>query len=175
VRFYDPGRGGWQARRGFGPLSDMRFDHHHPPLDDDAERSVWYAPSSLAGALSESFGRLGFVDREAERRVVVVRVARTIRLLDLVGVGARAVGLTQEVAATSDHATCQGWARAFYEQYPTLLGIRWRGRQAGSLCVVLSDRAHARVLALVSDHALSDPVVWPRIARAARRCRLAVT
>ena len=109
--------------------SDMRFDHHHPPLDDDAERSVWYASSSLVGALSESFGRLGFLDREAGRRVIVVRVARTIRLLDLVGVGARAVGLTQEVAATSDHATCQAWARAFYEQYPTLLGIRWRGRQ----------------------------------------------
>ncbi len=175
VRFYDPASGAWRARRAFGPLADMRFDHHRPPLGRAAERSVWYAATSLRGALAESFGRLGFIDRDAGRHVAVVRVGKPIPVLDLVGVGVRRVGLTQEIAATTDYAGCQSWARAFYDQYPTLLGIRWRGRQVGSICVVLTDRATTRPLTLESDHDLADPAVWPRIARAARLCRLAIT
>ncbi len=174
VRFYDGGRGPWHQPRAFGPLSDMRFDHHLPPLGDSPDRSVWYASSSLLGALSESFGRLGLVDRAAGRRVAVVRAAAPIPLLDLVGVGARRIGLTQEIAATTDYAGAQAWARACYERYPALHGIRWRGRQAGSICVVLTDRAPRTALGLESDHDLADPAVWPRLARAARSCKLRV-
>jgi len=174
VRFYDPGRGPWRQPRTFGPLSDLRFDHHLPPPGSATSRSVWYAATSLLGALSESFGRLGVVDREAGRRVAVARVIAPIALLDLVGVGARSVGLTQEIAATTEYDRTQLWARAFYEQYVALHGVRWRGRQAGSICVVLNDRAGAAALALDADHDLADREVWPRIARAARRCRLRV-
>ena len=174
VRFYDPTRGPWNAQRTFGPLTDMRFDHHRPPLGSDAAHSVWYASTSLQGALSESFGRLGFIDRGAPRRVALVRVVSAVPLLDLVGVGPRSVGLTQEIAATTDYARCQAWARAFHAQYPALHGLRWRGRQAGSICVVLTDRADMSALALVADHDLGDSAVWPRIARAAQRCHLRI-
>ncbi len=174
VRFYDPRRGRWQQPRHYGPLADVRFDHHRPPPGSDARRSVWYAATSLVGALSESFGRAGFVDRDAGRRVAVVRAATAIPLLDLVGVGARSVSLTQEIAATTEYAVTQAWARAVYDQYPRLHGIRWRGRQAGSICVVLTDRARGGGLTLESDHSIDDPAVWPRIARAARRCRIRV-
>jgi hypothetical protein len=54
------------------------------------------------------------------------------------------------------------------------MGIRWRGRQAGSICVVLTERVPGGVLALAADHAIADAVVWPRIARAARACRIKV-
>jgi hypothetical protein len=172
VRFYDPGRGPWRQPRTFGPLSDLRFDHHLPPPGSDAARSVWYAATSLLGALSESFGRLGLVDRDAGRRVALVRVVGPIPLLDLVGVAARSVGLTQEIAAATEYDRTHAWARAFYEQYPALQGVRWRGRQAGSICVVLNDRTALGALALDADHDLADREVWPRIARAARRCRL---
>lgn len=174
VRFYDPHRGAWWKPRDLGPLPDMRFDHHRPPLGRDRARSVWYAATSLVGALGESFGRLGLVDREAGRHVAVVRVAAPLALCDLVGVGARSVGLTQEVAATGDHGAAQGWARAIHAAYPQLCGIRWRGRQAGSICIVLNERAPRAALLLESDHDIADPAVWPRIARAARRCRLAL-
>lgn len=172
VRFYNPTLGPWHARRTFGPLSDVRFDHHRLPLGSDDERAVWYASTSLQGALAESFGRLGVIDRESDRRVVVAHVTRDLRLLDLVGVAARRMGLTQEIASSTDYACCQAWARAFYAQYRHLVGVRWRGRQAGSVCVVLTDRAPRSALALDSDHELSDPAVWPRITRAARRCGL---
>lgn len=139
-----------------------------------ARRSVWYAGLSLLGAVAEAFGRTGFLDRGSGRRVAVVRVVRTLPLIDLVGVAARSVGLTQEVAATTDYGATQSWARAFYDRYPDLQGLRWRGRQAGSICVLLTDRVRATALTLVTDHDLADPAVWPRIARAARRCRLRV-
>jgi len=174
VRFYDPRRGNWDQPRQFGPLGDVRFDHHLPPPGSDRTRAVWYASTSLIGALSESFGRIGFLDRDAGRRVALVRAATAIPLLDLVGVGARSIGLTQEIAATTAYSLTQAWARTVYERYPRLIGIRWRGRQAGAICVVITERVRAGALVLVSDHALGEPVVWPRIARAARRCRIKV-
>lgn len=174
VRFYDPRHGRWDRARDFGPLGDVRFDHHLPPAGSDRTRAVWYAATSLIGALSESFGRIGFIDRDAGRRVALARAATTLPVLDLVGVGARSIGLTQEIAATTDYPLTQAWARAVYERYPRLMGIRWRGRQAGSICVVMTERVPSGALLLVADHAIDDPAVWPRIARAARRCRIKV-
>ncbi len=173
VRFYQPRRGEWSTRRRYGPLADMRFDHHPPPCRLHARHSVWYAAASLNGAVAEAFGRQGAIDRAADLRVVKAKVQGELRLLDLVGVAARAVGLTQEIAATTDYALCQEWARALYHQLPHVHGIRWRGRQSGSLCVVLSDRAEMESLDGES-WALTDLAVWPRIARAARECRLQV-
>jgi len=160
--------------RFYGPLPSLRFDHHLPPAGLSPDRSVWYASTSLVGAVAESFGNLGFVDHACGRRVVVVQVSRPLSVVDLVGVSARRVGLTQEVSGSTDYAKTQEWARAFYDQYSTLVGIRWRGRQSGSICFVLHDRAPMTHLALVSDHDLGDPRVWPRVAKAARTCSLRV-
>ncbi len=135
--------------------------------------SVWYAAASLVGAVAEAFGRGGAIDRAAGLRVVKARVRGELRLLDLVGIAARAIALTQEIAATTDYPLCQEWARAVYDQYPNVHGIRWRGRQSGSLCVVLQDRAEMNRLEGES-WAIVDPAVWPRIARAARECRLTI-
>lgn len=174
TRFYDPTRGGWDAHRFHGPLPSQRFDHHLPPPGPSPDRSVWYASTSLVGAVAESFGNLGFVDRACGRRVAVVQVARALSVVDLVGVAARRVGLTQEVGSATDYAKTQEWARAFYDQYAHPVGIRWRGRQSGSICFVLHDRAPMTHLTLLSDHDIGDPRVWPRVARAARTCALRV-
>ena len=173
VRFYHPRRGDWSTRRRYGPLADMRFDHHPPPCRLHAEHAVWYAATSLVGAVAEAFGRQGSIDRGSDLRVAKARVRGELRVLDLVGIAARAVGLTQEIAATTDYVLCQEWARAIYDQIPEVHGIRWRGRQSGSLCVVLQDRAEMARLDGES-WAIVDPAVWPRIARAARECRLTV-
>ncbi len=174
VRFYRPVHGPWDVRRSLGPLSRARFDHHQPPLGDDSERSVWYAARSLVGATAEAFGNLGFVDKGSDRRFAVVRARSPLRLLDLAGTAARAFGLDQRVGTSTAYEICQAWARAFYESYADLQGIHWRGRQAGSLCVVLTDRADISKLEVVTDDEISDPAVWPRVARAARRCRLRI-
>ncbi len=173
LRFYHPARGDWAAKRGYGPLADMRFDHHPPPCRLHADFSVWYSAGSLRGAVAESFGRQGCVDRDAGVRLVLAKARRELPVLDLVGTAARALGLTQEIAATTDYDTCQLWARAFYGQYPGLQGVRWRGRQSGSICVVLNDRADMTQLE-GDSWAITDPVIWPRVARAARDCRLPV-
>jgi hypothetical protein len=173
VRIYGPGHR-WNERRRYGPLPDTRFDHHRPPLGTDAERSVWYSSRALLGAVGETYGKRGFLDRSAGDRVVVARVAAPIRLVDLVGVAARRFGLTQEIAATTDYVLSQEWARAFYDRYGMLAGIRWRGKETGSICIVLTDRAPLRVLDKEADLPITDVSVWPRIARAAQACGVRV-
>jgi hypothetical protein len=173
VRVYGPGRR-WDEHRSYGPLSDTRFDHHRPPAAVDPDRSVWYAARTLVGAVAERYGKEGFLDRSALNRIVVVRVVAPIRLVDLVGVAARRLALTQEIAATTDYGRTQEWARALYDEYEQLVGIRWRGRQTGSICVVLTDRAPMRNLKAESDLPVTDPSVWPRIARAAQTSRVRI-
>jgi len=53
-------------------------------------------------------------------------------------------------------------------------GIRWRGRQAGSICIVLNDRVDMNLLEFAADYDLVDPVMWPGIVRAAHRGRLQI-
>jgi hypothetical protein len=104
--------------------------------------------------------------------VCVVNVRAPIAVLDLVGAAPRAFGLDQRIATSRDYLRCQAWARAFYEAYPTIQGIRWRGRQAGSICLVLNERVNMESLEALVDRDIGEPEIWPRIARAARRCHL---
>jgi RES domain len=175
VRFYNPIYGDWSVRRSYGPLPQLRFDHHVPPPGSADDRAVWYAATSLLGAVAEAFGDLGVVDRGSGRRICVVRISEPIPVLDLVGVAPRAFGLDQRISTSRDYPRCQEWARAFYGSYPDVCGLRWRGRQAGSICFALNDRADMTSLHRLHDRDLSDPEVWPRISRAARRCRLRIT
>jgi hypothetical protein len=174
VRFYDPTHGPWNQRRSYGPLPHVRFDHHLPPAGTAPGRSIWFAAASLTGALAEAFGSLGLVDRESGRRVCLARARSALSLLDLVGVGPRVFGLDQRIATSRDYGRCQQWSRAFYDTYPAILGLRWRGRESGSICYALNDRADMESLELLADHDLGNAAVWPRIARAARRCHLRV-
>jgi RES domain-containing protein len=95
-------------------------------------------------------------------------------LIDLVGVAARAFGLDQRIGTVLEYGVCQEWARALYERYPSSHGLRWRGRQAGSVCVVLNDRVDMGSLELITDYPISHPKVWNQIGRAGRRARLEI-
>ena len=123
--------------------------------------------------MAEAFGR-GFIDKQAGHSIVVARVVSPLRLVDLLGKAPRRLGLTQEVASTTSYARTQRWARAFYDSYEHLHGIRWRGRQSGSLCVVLTERAPFTSLQPSTDLPLTHPAVWPRIVRAARECAIPI-
>jgi len=174
VRIYNPSYGTWKERRSYGPIPEMRFDHHPPPAGSASGRSVWYAATSLVGALSEVFGNEGKIARGSSRRICFVRLRISLTVLNLAGVAARAFGLDQRIGTDRDYAVCQEWARWFYDQYPEIQGIRWRGRQAGSICIVLNDRVEMDLLELVSDYDIVHPDVWPRIARAAVRAHLQI-
>jgi hypothetical protein len=94
--------------------------------------------------------------------------------LNLAGIAARAFGLDQRIGTDRDYPLCQQWARAFYKGYPQIHGIRWRGRQAGSICLVLNDRVEMDQLELIADSDIAHPDVWSRIARAALRAHLRI-
>ncbi len=104
----------------------------------------------------------------------MVKLSAPLDVVDLYGVGPRHLGLDQEICITTDYEIAQQWARALYRQFPDLVGIRWRGRQMSSENVVLTDRADLSTLVLLSDHKISEAAVWPRIATAARRCRIKI-
>lgn len=174
VRFYNPVYGRWDQQRFFGPLSDVRFDHHLPPLAVSPDRSVWYSATSLLGAVAEAFGNRGILDSDSGRRVCVARVRSPLSVLDLAGVAPRRFGLDQRIATSTDYPWCQEWARAFYDRYREIQGLRWRGRQAGTICFVLNDRSAMGFLEAISDHDIAHPDVWHRISRAGRRARLQI-
>ena len=113
--------------------------------------------------------------RKSGRRICYVRLRISLTLLNLVGVAARALGLDQRIGTDRDYPLCQEWARAFYNHYPQIHGVRWRGRQAGSICVVLNDRVEMDLLELVADDDIAHPDVWPRIARTALRAHLRIS
>jgi len=81
VRFYRVAHGPWDRQRFFGPLASARFDHHHPPVGEDPERSVWYAARSLVGATAEA-------DDDLSKPAVWLRVARASRRCRLRTLGA---------------------------------------------------------------------------------------
>lgn len=170
VRFYNPRHGGWDQQRSFGPLPDVRFDHH----SSVPGRSVWYAATSMLGAVAEAFGNQGFVDRDSGRRICIATTRSPLLLIDLVGVAARFFRLDQRIGTSTEYARCQEWAKAFYDSYPEISGIRWRGRQTGSICVVLNDRVGRGSLGAITDCDISHPDIWPQISRAARRARLRI-
>ncbi len=128
----------------------------------------------MVGALSEAFGNQGQIDQKSGRRICFVKPRISLTVLNLVGVAARAFGLDQRIGTDRDYSLCQEWARAFYNHYPQIHGIRWRGRQAGSICIVLNDRVEVDLLGLAADSDIAHPDVWPRIARAAFRAHLRV-
>lgn len=173
VRIFQPRRGGWSAHRFYGPLDDMRFDHHPSPCRLHDDHSVWYSSASLIGAVAEVWGRKKEIDRDAGQRIAVATVEMPLRVLDLLGVAARRVELTQEIASSTEYDVTRAWAREFYSRYGDLHGIRWRGRQSGSICVLLNDRATMGHLS-ARDWSITDIEVWPRITRCARACRISV-
>ncbi|GEM_PF-1753761 len=177
IRFYNPLRQSWNAGRFYGPLKDLRFDHHPPPLTAHIQESVWYASATLIGAVAESFGRIGgsgILDRNCGKRVCVAEISLPFKLGDLCGTGPRHLGLDHKICTTKEYDKTQEWARAIYLNRPDIVGIRWSGREIGSENVVLTDRADLTTLTLLSDKDISDAAVWPRIANAARKCKIKI-
>lgn len=166
VRVYRPRFGNARTLRHYGPL--FRFDHHPLPVADHPEFGVLYLAMSLSGAVAEAFGDRGFVDKRSDRRIAVLRVTKALRVIDLVGAAARRLGLDQRIGTTTDYAATQAWARRLFDDEPVASGIRWRGRQAGTIVAVMNQRIATGDLAVDADLAIGADAIWPRIARAAQ-------
>ncbi|MBE2316661.1 RES domain-containing protein [Solirubrobacter sp. CPCC 204708] len=168
VRIYHehPLRDG-MAPRTYGPLN--RFDPHvrdrrQQPREDPHGRGVLYLAHDLGTALAEAFqGQWPAVSICPHARAGWVRPTRAIRLLDLTGNGAMAIGAVGTVATGDEpRRRTQRWGRRIYEQYTHLAGIRYPGAHQGGESIALWDRAPALERLSGGDRRLR--AVWTRVA-----------
>jgi hypothetical protein len=168
VRIYHehPHHDGLQPRT-FGPLH--RFDPHvrdrrQQPREDPHGRGVLYLARDLRTALAEAFsGQTPEVAICPHARAGWVAPATPLRLLELTGDGAMAIGAVGTIATGAEpRRRTQRWARRIYEQYAHLDGIHYRGAHQGGEAVALWDRAPALDRLSGGDRTLW--AVWPRVA-----------
>lgn len=134
----------WDAFRRTGPLPHARFDTHPPgprgrPTDAPKE-GVLYFGLSARTCIAEVFQDTSVVDRVTRRPfLVVVRLTRSIRLLDLSGLWPTRAGASQEISSGPRERT-QEWARAIRAAHPDLDGLWYRSSMdSGNPAVCLWD------------------------------------
>lgn len=120
----------WNTFRYTGPLPHARFDPHPPGLDGaltTGENSgVRYFGLSVRTSVAEVFQTTFLVDRKTRGpRLVVVRPARPLRLLDLTGSWPARAGASQAIVSGPKKIT-QAWARAIHAAFPALDGLWYR-------------------------------------------------
>jgi hypothetical protein len=157
--------------RTFGPLN--RFDPHvrdrrAQPRDQRDGRGANYLSVTLACALAEAFP-----DERPEvaicpsARVVLAAPATEIRLLDLTGDGAMKIGAVGTLGSGNEpRRLTQRWARAIYEDYPAVTGIRYRAAHQGGIAIAVWDRAGALRVppgTLAAPRALLDASMADRV------------
>ncbi|WP_028851271.1 RES family NAD+ phosphorylase [Thermocrispum municipale] len=117
----------WNQFRYAGPLPHGRFD----PQDDDApvdqtQPGVLYFALSVRTSLAEVFQTTSTVDRTTRSpHLVVLRPARTLRLLDLTGLWPTRAGASQEISSGPKRMT-QRWTRVIRQAHPELDGVWYR-------------------------------------------------
>lgn len=131
--------------RTFGPLN--RFDPHvrdrkQRPREQADGRGVNYLSVTLACALAEAFpDEWPAVAICPSARVVLAAPAVEVTLLDLTGDGALSIGAVGTLGSGNEpRRLTQRWARAIYEDYPSLAGIRYRAAHQGGVALAVWDR-----------------------------------
>lgn len=146
VRIYHrhPDRFPLRART-FGPLN--RFDpqvrdRHQQPREQRDGRGVIYFARDVACGLAESFpGQSPEVLICPNRYALLAAPRADSTLLDLTGNGVLHIGAVGTLGAGNERRRMtQRWARAIYEDFPTLDGIRYRAAHQGGIAVALWER-----------------------------------
>jgi hypothetical protein len=125
----------WNTFRYTGPLPHGRFDPHPPgaggAVTADRNSGVIYFGLSVRTSVAEVFQTTSIVDRRTRGpRLVVVRPARPLRLLDLTGSWPTRAGASQALSTGPKKAT-QTWARAIHCAFPSLDGLWYRSSMDG--------------------------------------------
>lgn len=120
----------WNSFRYAGPLPHGRFDPQQPSPDGSPstgeQPGVLYFALSVRTSVAEVFQTTLTVDRTTRSpHLVVLRPARTLRLLDLTGLWPTRAGASQEISSGPKKVT-QQWARAIRAAHPELDGLWYR-------------------------------------------------
>jgi RES domain-containing protein len=172
IRVYHehPHRSPLRART-YGPL--QRFDphitdRHRRPREQRDGRGVNYLAETLGCALAEAFP-----DQSPEvaicpgLRAVSASPVASVTLLDLTGDGAMRIGAVGTLGAGNEpRRLTQRWARAIYEDFPHLAGVRYRDAHQGGTAVAVWERAgmlRGPASSVTRGPALLDPGMNERV------------
>jgi len=139
----------WNTFRHFGPTAS-RFDHHLPGPEGETDgrmqsRGILYAAmgsQAFPTCLAEVFQSVRTIDRRVHDPVLVYfRMTATLDLLDLTGTFATRIGASMAINS-GPRPRARRWARALYEAYPLVQGIRYSSSMhANTPAIALFERA----------------------------------
>ncbi len=141
-----------------------RFDHHKPgdiPANDP-HRGIYYCAPNLKGCLIEVFGDSGVIELNSYK-VAIVRPARRLKLLQLVGEAAWHAGTVAAIAKDSSRAISQEWSRFFYDdrRYHRVDGLSYGNAHDDGQAYAIYERAGGWVV--LDDLQLSAPELTAEI------------
>lgn len=158
----------WDAFRGYGPLSTMRFDHHPRPLRQHPTRAVHYAATGhvdsgwdpLAVSVLEVFSETGVVRSSTGTHWVGIwRPIRPLRLLDLSGSDWLTRHQGTAALMSGPRGVGRRWSAAIWNAYSEIDGITWHSSALPpGRCLMLFERARE---ALPERPALNVPLGHP--------------
>lgn len=158
----------WDAFRHTGPLSGARFDHHQPPVRNQA-RAVLYCADLTKTCLGEVFQTTRTVNRRRhEPWLTVFEINRPVTLLDLCGDWPTRAGASQAINS-GPRDRSRAWSRTAYEAWTHIEGLRYRSSMhARGLAYVLFERAQPTIPSRPLIHlALEHPGLDAALRRAA--------
>lgn len=194
---------GWNEFRYFGPTT-ARFDHQPEPRRLHPSRRIMYAAAALPHVdgravpvlrtcVSEVFRERGAIELSRDAPYFVLfRLARPVRLLDLVGSDWVTLAGSNAAISSGPRRAARDWARAIYRHYPSekLDGLFYSSSQVPSArSVALFERAanampprpeahlplsHPSLRAELEVYAGAAPHASHSVAFAIRSVRLAV-
>lgn len=146
----------WNEFRYAGPLAHGRFDPQQPLNGSgpsaDTQAGVLYFSLSVRTSIAEVFQTTSTVDRTTRSpHLVVLRPARTLRLLDLTGLWPTRAGASQEISSGPKKVT-QEWTRVIRAAHPELDGVWYRSSMdSGDPAIALWDPPSGDALPLSPD------------------------
>lgn len=154
--------------RSYGPLASARFDPHPLPAREHPSERVLHAAADLVTGLAERFQNNREIRCQQPGNPVAYSwfPTRTLQLIDLTGVGALRLGVSQLLSTGPKNVT-RTWSRALRQCWPAADGLLYRSSMAGRDCVTLwstADDSYPSAPAFAK--LLSDPVVaWIEMLR----------
>ena len=160
--------GAWNGFRHWGPVVNMRFDHHEGPAREQA-RGTLYAALRVSTCLAEVFQETRTIERSRNRPWLVgFELGRAVSLLDLTGRWPTRAGASMAISSgRRDRA--RAWSVRIYEDYPKVEGLHYPSSMDGNQpAVALYERAQdALAPRPVFHRGLADPALDGAVARAA--------
>ena len=163
----------WNEFRHYGPTNG-RFDHHLFDENGEAQEqecSVLYCATNGVTCAAEVFQQTRRIDRVRDAPwLVVFKLQRSVRLLDLTGTYPTRVGASMGIN-TGSRVRAREWAQRFYEAFDDLQGLYYASSMhANRPAIALNDRGEkAKALPLnpMFNRALADDVLLNTLKHAA--------